>query len=74
MRFWDSSGIVPLLVEEASSASMRAHLRADGDLVVWWATPVECVSALALITRILRRATGQPLCGLMRCTAPVHAR
>ncbi len=56
MRFWDSSAIVPLLVEEASSASMRTQLRADGDLVVWWATPVECVSALVRSRRTGRIA------------------
>ena len=46
MRYWDSSAIVPLVVEEPASDAMRAQLREDGDLVVWWATPVECVSAL----------------------------
>lgn len=47
MRFWDSSAIVPLLCEEEASARMRDTLRQDPALAVWWATPIECVSALA---------------------------
>lgn len=46
MRFWDSSAIVPLLLEERSSDAVRAAFRRDPELVVWWATQVECVSAL----------------------------
>lgn len=47
MRFWDSSAVVPLLCEEAESARMRALLREDPALLVWWGTPIECASALA---------------------------
>ena len=47
MRFWDSSAIVPLLVEEPSRE--RAARLAEGDplIVVWWATVVECAAAIA---------------------------
>ena len=44
--FWDSSAIVPMLVPEARSAAMAALLEAEPALVAWWATPVECQSAL----------------------------
>lgn len=47
MRFWDSSAVVPLLVSEAASAAVGAELRRDPVMLVWWATTVECVSALA---------------------------
>lgn len=47
MRFWDSSGIVPLLVEEDPSPAALELLGSDPSIVVWWATPTECVSALA---------------------------
>ncbi len=47
MRFWDSSAVVPLLVEEAASGGLLRLLEADGGLIVWWGTPVECVSAIA---------------------------
>lgn len=51
MRFWDSSAIVPLLVEESSSSAVLAELERDPELIVWWATEVECVSALARLER-----------------------
>ena len=47
MRFWDSSAIVPLVVAERSSAAVLDELERDPDIVAWWATEVECVSALA---------------------------
>lgn len=47
MRFWDSSAVVPLLVQEAATEQAQTMLAEDSDLLVWWATPVECVSALA---------------------------
>jgi uncharacterized protein len=47
MRFWDASAIVPLLVDEPQGAALIDILEADPSMLVWWATPVECVSALA---------------------------
>lgn len=47
MRFWDSSALVPLLVSEPATAGATEQYRADPDVFVWWATTVECVSALA---------------------------
>lgn len=48
MRFWDASAVVPLLLDEAArSTTMRAELVENPELVVWWGTPVECVSAVA---------------------------
>ncbi|MCI0633521.1 MAG: type II toxin-antitoxin system VapC family toxin [Actinobacteria bacterium] len=47
MRFWDSSALVPVIVAEPTSAPMR-ELASDGtELLVWWATPIECASAVA---------------------------
>jgi len=51
MRFWDASAIVPLLIEERSSLALRALLTDDPLMVVWWATPTECASALARLDR-----------------------
>lgn len=51
MRFWDASAIVPLLIEERSSQILRALLRDDPLVVVWWATHTECASALARLAR-----------------------
>jgi len=51
MRFWDSSAIVPLAVEEDQSDEVRALLDEDNDLAVWWATSLECRSAIARCAR-----------------------
>lgn len=51
MRFWDSSALVPLLIEQPQSAGMRALMDEDPEMVVWWGTPVECASAFARLRR-----------------------
>ena len=51
MRFWDSSALVPLLVDEPLSGGMRKLYEDDPEVLVWWATSVECVSALARLER-----------------------
>lgn len=38
---------MPLLFQEAASRELRALHRSDPELVVWWATELECVSAIA---------------------------
>ena len=47
MRYWDSSAIVPLLVTEARSTAVFRTYERDPEMAVWWATPIECVAALA---------------------------
>ena len=47
MRFWDASAVLPLCVEEPRSPQVMRLAQEDGDIVVWWATQVECYSALA---------------------------
>lgn len=44
--FWDSSAIVPLLVAETRSPEMTDLLRDAKTPAVWWATAVECRSAI----------------------------
>ncbi|HUG37707.1 MAG TPA: type II toxin-antitoxin system VapC family toxin [Candidatus Limnocylindrales bacterium] len=51
MRFWDSSAIVPLLVEQRASARAAAWLSEDGAVVLWTLSPVEVVSALRRLVR-----------------------
>ncbi|HET7273634.1 MAG TPA: hypothetical protein VFI91_00550 [Longimicrobiaceae bacterium] len=45
MRFWDSSAVVPLCVDQPMSAVSRELLDEHGEMVVWWGTTVECASA-----------------------------
>ena len=47
MRFWDSSAIIPLCLKEQMSETVKRLIKADEDIVVWWATKVECLSALS---------------------------
>ena len=47
MRFWDTSAILPLVSREPLSDEMRRLLEEDVGMVVWWATRVECVSAIS---------------------------
>ena len=46
MRFWDTSAIVPLILEEPASKACRRELRADSGMVVWILTRVEVMSAI----------------------------
>ena len=41
MRFWDSSAVTPLLVDEAQSEAREQALSDDPVMVVWYATPAE---------------------------------
>jgi predicted nucleic acid-binding protein len=49
--FWDSSAIVPLCLEQSSTAAAR-ELAAQFGLVVWWAVAVEVRSAVARLVRM----------------------
>jgi hypothetical protein len=51
VNFWDSSAILPLLVIETSTPAVRALYDAEPEIVAWWGTTVECVSALARLER-----------------------
>jgi len=51
MRFWDASAVVPLLVAEPATAALQELAAADATMLVWWATEVECASALARLER-----------------------
>lgn len=51
MRFWDSSAVVALLVREPSSAAAMREFELDPEVLAWWGTETECVSALARLER-----------------------
>lgn len=54
MMFWDSSALVPLVITESSTNTVREMLHADETLLVWWGTVLECRSA---ISRTLREGS-----------------
>lgn len=51
MRFWDSSALVPLIVEQASSRQVDRWLAADRQLAVWTLTVIELTSAVMRLAR-----------------------
>jgi predicted nucleic acid-binding protein len=58
VRFWDASAVVPLVALEKETGDCRALLAEDTDIVVWFLTPVEVISAL---TRRLRERSLKPI-------------
>lgn len=46
MRFWDASSLTPLLIDEPASRRVRDLVERDEEIAVWWATEVECWSAI----------------------------
>ena len=46
MRFWDSSALVALLIDEPKSDRVKPLGGDDAAVAVWWGTLVECTSAL----------------------------
>jgi predicted nucleic acid-binding protein len=51
MKFWDASAVVPLLVAEPETRAVKSLAARDSVMLVWWATEVECASAVARLER-----------------------
>ena len=51
MKFWDASAIVPLIMTEPTTKAIQAIAATDDAMLVWWATEVECASAIARLER-----------------------
>jgi predicted nucleic acid-binding protein len=47
MKFWDSSAVIPLLVFETTTESILKLFESDPVIVAWWATDIECTSAIS---------------------------
>ena len=58
MKYWDSSALVALLVDEPESAERRATIRRDPAIVTWWGSRIECASALNRLHRERRFESG----------------
>jgi uncharacterized protein len=52
VRFWDSSAVVAVIFDEPSSPQVRALAEDGTGLGVWWATLIECASAIARRERL----------------------
>jgi predicted nucleic acid-binding protein len=51
MKFWDSSAIIPICIDEPQTKGVMDIAVDDGSMAVWWGTPVECHSAFARLRR-----------------------
>lgn len=51
MRFWDTSALLPLFLDEPSTDACRELLQEDPVVIVWEGTSVELLSALARCRR-----------------------
>lgn len=51
MRFWDTSALVPLLLDQEATTEVRELLESDGEMAAWWGTPIGCASAAARLRR-----------------------
>lgn len=51
MKFWDASALIPLCLRERLSGRLKRIAQDDEALVVWWGSPVECLSAFARLRR-----------------------
>ncbi len=51
MNFWDTSAVVPLCFSERDSQTVRAILKQDPEMVVWWGCIVECHSTWSRLVR-----------------------
>ena len=51
MKFWDASAVVALLLGEGRGGAVAGMLQRDPNLVVWWGTATECLSAVCRAER-----------------------
>lgn len=51
MRYWDSSALLPVFVEEPLTKVTKGWMRTDPAVVIWTLTPVEVVSAFSRLVR-----------------------
>lgn len=51
MKFWDTSALIPLIVDEPSTPEAVRLLTDDRDVVVWMMTSVELLSTLGRLGR-----------------------
>ena len=51
MRFWDSSAVVPLIIDEPTTEPLRVLVSDDPDVAVWMFTSVEILSAIGRLDR-----------------------
>jgi predicted nucleic acid-binding protein len=51
LKFWDTSALITLLIDEPHSDEIRSLAKEDEAIAAWWSSPVECLSAFARLRR-----------------------
>jgi hypothetical protein len=51
VKYWDTSALVPLIIDQESSDVVEKIADSDSDKSFWWGARVECSSALARLER-----------------------
>ncbi|MBI2377860.1 MAG: type II toxin-antitoxin system VapC family toxin [Deltaproteobacteria bacterium] len=59
MRYWDTSALLPILIDEPGTKLSRAWLEEDGEICTWGMTHVEMASAIERRAREGRLTAGQ---------------
>ena len=72
MRFWDTSALVPLLVQEPGSDLVSEWLAQDLEMVLWGLTRIELASAIERRAREGRLTRGPALRRLERLASNAH--
>ena len=75
MKFWDASAIVPAVVAEPTTRAVQGLATKDPAMLVWWATEVECASAVVRLERdgaLDESAVTQALARLKQLAAGWH--
>ncbi len=73
MRYWDSSAVLPLAVEEQTSRALKRSYADDPDQIVWWGTEIECVAAIARRERTVELTEADAREGIARLEQLVRA-
>jgi predicted nucleic acid-binding protein len=72
VRFWDTSALVPLIVQEQGSDLVAEWLAQDSTMVLWGLARVELASAIERRSREGRLARGPALRRLERLASDAH--
>ncbi|WP_447969107.1 type II toxin-antitoxin system VapC family toxin [Nitrospira sp. M1] len=51
MKFWDTSVLLPISLQEPQPTQVKNLIKQDDDIVVWWGTLVEGYSVFARLRR-----------------------
>ena len=51
MKFWDTSAIIPLFINEELTSTAKSYLEQDKQMMIWWGTSIEVYSTVSRLER-----------------------